>query len=113
MATIDKDFKVKNGLQVAGTAYIAGNMSAGSVTEDSHAATKEYIDNLVFAEVSDTAPSSLYPGKMWIDTTESRLKIYTGSSWTTVASKADADHLQDHIHDDAIEGSGQVIQVFE
>jgi hypothetical protein len=111
MATLDKDFKVKNGLQVAGPAYIAGTMAVGSVSEDSHAATKGYVESKAFAEVSATEPADLFPGKMWIDSAEGRLKIYSGTAWTTVAKKEDADFLQDHIHDDAIEGTGQVIEV--
>lgn len=111
MATLDTDFKVKNGLQVNGSASIAGTMAVGDVSEDSHAATKGYLESVAFAEVSATEPSNLFAGKMWIDSSEGRLKIYSGTAWTTVATKEDADSLQDHIHDDAIEGTGQIIEV--
>ena len=111
MATIDKDFRVKNGLYVTEDATISGNVSVGDVSADSHAATKEYAESLAYAEVSGTAPSSPIAGKMWIDTSESRLKIYSGSAWIILATMADANTLQDHIHDDAIEGTGRITSI--
>lgn len=111
MATVTKDFRVKNGLYVTEDASISGTVSVGDVSSDSHAATKEYAESLAYASVSGTAPSSPLAGKMWVDTSESRLKIWTGSSWVTLATMADANTLQDHIHDDAIEGTGRISSV--
>lgn len=112
MSTTQGNFKVKHGLSVGEDATITGNLVATVGSDDSHVVTKGYVKDLTFAVVSDTAPSTPHPGKMWIDSTESRLKVYTGSSWVTVASKADTDRLADHIHDDAIDGTGQIIEVF-
>ena len=46
MSTTDKDFKVKNGLQVADGATFGAAISVGEPTLDEHAATKEYVDGV-------------------------------------------------------------------
>ena len=53
MSTIDKDFKVKNGLQVVEGATFGEAISVGAPTLDEHAATKEYVDTEIF-EISLT-----------------------------------------------------------
>lgn len=108
MATVDKDFKVKNGLQVNDNAVISGTLTAADPTASNHAATKSFVKSLVFGTVASTAPESPQAGKIWVDSTESRMKIYTGSSWVTLATIGDANTLQDHIHDDAIDGDGRI-----
>ena len=40
LATVNKDFKVKNGLQVAGTAVFGGTVQVATPVSDSDAATK-------------------------------------------------------------------------
>lgn len=113
MATTDKDFKVKNGLYVTENASIVGTASVGSASDDTHAVTKGYVDAAVLATVSATAPSSPETGQLWLDTSsDTRLKVYNGTSWATVATTEDANYVPDHIHDDAIEGTGQVTQTF-
>lgn len=116
MATLDKDFKVKNGLQVSGSAVIGGTISAADPTDSSHLATKSYIDSLITSQsiaVSDTAPTTdLVSGKMWFDTTVNRLKFYFNEDWVTMATSNDLQNLPDHIHDTAIDGTGRIVTVF-
>lgn len=112
MATSDKDFKVKNGIQVAGDATVGGTISASAPTADGHVATKGYVDSLALPVVDSTAPSSPSAGQLWLDTVSLRLHVYDGSSWITLATKADADYLADHIHDTAIDGTGRIVTTF-
>ena len=46
MSTINKDFKVKNGIQVSEGGTFGGPVSVGTPTDPSHAATKDYVDFL-------------------------------------------------------------------
>lgn len=46
MSTIDKDFKVKNGLSVTGNGSFGGTVSVGTPTAAEHAATKAYVDSV-------------------------------------------------------------------
>ena len=112
MSTVDKDFKVKNGIQVAGDAIIGGTISASTPTADGHVATKGYVDSLALPVVDPVAPSSPSAGQLWLDTVSLRLHVYDGSSWITLATKADADYLPDHIHDTAIDGTGRITTTF-
>jgi hypothetical protein len=112
MATSDKDFKVKNGIQVAGDAIVGGTISASVPTAAGHVATKGYVDSLALPVVDATAPSSPSAGQLWLDTVSLRLHVYDGSSWITLATKADADYLPDHIHDTAIDGTGRISTTF-
>lgn len=112
MSTVDKDFKVKNGIQVAGDAIVGGTISASTPTADGHVATKGYVDSLALPVVDPVAPSSPSAGQLWLDTVSLRLHVYDGSSWITLATKADADYLPDHIHDTAIDGTGRITTIF-
>lgn len=114
MATTDKDFRVKNGLYVTQDASISGTASVGVLTDDSHAITKGYADNATLAVVSETAPSSPVAGKLWLDTSnaaDKTLKVYNGTQWIAIATTEDANYVPDHIHDDAIEGSGRISSI--
>lgn len=111
MATVDKDFKVKLGLVVTDNATIDGTLSAADPTADTHAATQGFAKSVAYGTVASTAPSTTWAGKIWVDSTESRMKIYTGSSWVTLATIGDANTLQDHIHNDAIDGDGRINSV--
>lgn len=111
MTTLNKDFRVRYGLIVDDKITLQGNLIAGDATDNSHAITKSYIDQKLFAKVQSSAPSDPFAGNLWFDTTENRLNVYTGSAWITIASKSDTDSLQDHIHDDAIEGTGRITEV--
>ncbi len=46
MTTTDKDFKVKNGLQVTEGGTFGGPVAVGTPTDPDHAVTKEYIDTV-------------------------------------------------------------------
>lgn len=113
MATVDdKDFKVKNGLKVSSNAIIGGNLTIAEPVENTHAATKSFAERISYGTVASTAPTELWAGRIWVDTTESRMKIYDGSNWITMATIADTNNLQDHIHNDAIEGDGRINTIF-
>lgn len=111
MATVNKDFKVKHGLQVVGGASFGGSIAAAAPTEANHVATKSYVDALG-TTVASTAPSTPANGSMWFDTVSERLKVYYGVSWVTLATGEDALTLQDHIHDMTIDGDGRIDTVF-
>ena len=111
METVDKDFKVKNGLVVANGGTFGDAVTVGAPTLASHAATKEYIDLRAIA-VSDTAPSSPINGSQWLDTNVNRVNFYYGGTWYTSATMDDALVIHQHIHDTAIDGSGLVVSTF-
>jgi hypothetical protein len=108
MATVDRDFKVKNGLHVSSHAIINGTLEIAEPIDANHAATKGFAKSVASGTVASTAPIELWPGRMWVDTTESRMKIYNGLSWITLATIGDTNTLADHIHNDAIEGDGRI-----
>jgi hypothetical protein len=111
MATVDKDFKVKNGLVVANGGSFGGTVTVGTPTQNSHAATKEYVDSRSMA-VGDTAPSSPTNGTMWLDTLTNRVNFYYEGSWYTQATIEDTTNIPDHIHDTAIDGNGLIVTMF-
>ena len=112
MATVDKDFKVKNGLQVAGSGSFGGTLTVAAPTESTHVATKAYVDSLTGMAVSSTAPSSPTNGKQWLDTTTNRVNFYYDGSWYTQATIDDTNNLPQHIHDTAIDGTGFIVSQF-
>jgi len=115
MATSDKDFKVKNGLNVALGGTFGGTVTVATPTLSTHAATKAYVDSLTGAPsvpVSDTAPASPSNGNLWYDTVTERLHVYYNSQWLAIATLEDAETLQDHIHDTSIDGTGTVVTMF-
>ena len=112
MATVDKDFKVKNGLQVAGSGSFGGTLTVATPTESTHVATKAYVDSLTGMAVSSTAPSSPTNGKLWLDTTTNRVNFYYDGSWYTQATIDDTNTLPEHIHDTAIDGTGFIVSQF-
>jgi len=113
MATVDKDFKVKNGLQVASGGSFGGAVTVGSPTLAAHAATKEYVDSLTGSmAVGTTAPESPVNGTQWLDTLTNRVNFYYEGSWYTQATIDDTQNLPQHIHDTAIDGSGLIVSTF-
>jgi hypothetical protein len=112
MATVNKDFKVKNGLQVAGSGSFGGTLSVAAPTEATHVATKAYVDSLTGMTVSSTAPSSPTNGKQWLDTTTNRVNFYYDGAWYTQATIDDTNNLPQHIHDTAIDGTGFIVSQF-
>jgi len=111
MTTVDKDFKVKNGLSVANGGTFGGAVTVGAPTLNAHAATKEYVDNRSMA-VGNTAPSSPINGTQWLDTSTNRINFHYNGSWYTQATIEDTINIPDHIHDTAIDGTGLIVSQF-
>ena len=89
MATIDKDFKVKNGIQVAGNAVVVGNITSAAPVLDAHLTTKLYVDSLIASgsvAVGSVAPSNPTNGMQWLDTIVERLNVYYEGTWRTIAT---------------------------
>jgi hypothetical protein len=115
VATVDKDFRVKQGLNVALGGTFGGTVTVATPTENAHATTKLYVDSLTSGSsvtVSATAPVSPSNGQLWFDTVTSRVYVYYSSAWIALATLADAEVLQEHIHDTAIGGTGQIATTF-
>lgn len=113
MATVDKDFKIKNGLVVTNGGSFGGSVVVGEPTLDTHAATKAYVDSLVGGmTVGSTAPSSPSNGDQWFDTVTERVNVYYNNAWVTVATIEDTLTLPDHIHDTSIDGNGLIVTTF-
>ena len=115
MATVNRDFKVKHGLIVADGGTFGSTVTVATPTQNTHAATKLYVDTIAGSAgvtVSGTAPASPSNGNLWFDTLTERVHVYYGSQWIAIATLEDAEVLQDHIHDTAIDGSGLVVSTF-
>jgi hypothetical protein len=93
VATVNKDFRVKHGIAVA-----EGGTFGGTVT--------------VATPAGLTAPVSPSNGGLWFDTLTERLHVYYSGEWYPMATLEDAEVLQDHIHDTAIDGSGLIVSTF-
>ncbi len=113
MATTNRDFKVKHGLDVAQGGIFGGTVTVATPTENTHAATKLYVDSAVGTPtIGTTQPASPVSGNLWFDTVTERVHIYYGGQWVAIANLEDSEVLQDHIHDTAIDGSGLVVSMF-
>ena len=113
MATVDKDFRVKQGLNVALGGTFGGTVTVAAPTSGSHATTKTYVDALTgSATVTTTQPASPSNGNLWFDTVTERIYVYYGAEWIAIATLEDAEVLQEHIHDTAIGGTGQIATTF-
>ena len=111
MATVDKDFKVKNGLVVTNGGTFGDAVTVGAPTLAGHATTKEYVDARSMA-VGTTPPSSPTNGTQWLDTLTNRVNFYYEGSWYTQATIDDTLTLPQHIHDTAIDGTGFIVSTF-
>jgi hypothetical protein len=115
MATVNRDFKVKHGLVVADGGTFGSTVTVATPTQNTHAATKAYVDSVAGSAgvtVSGTAPNSPSNGNLWFDTLTERVHVYYGSQWVAIATLEDAEVLQDHIHNTAIDGSGLIVSTF-
>ena len=113
MATFNRNFKVKHGLEVAEGGTFGGTVTVATPTENTHAATKLYVDSAVGSPtIGTTQPASPVNGNLWFDTLTERVHIYYDSEWVAIATLQDAETLQDHIHDTAIDGSGLIVSTF-
>ena len=113
MATVDKDFKIKNGLVVANGGSFGGSVVVAEPTLGSHAATKDYVDSLTGSmPIGPTPPSSPTNGMQWLDTLTNRVNFYYNGVWYTQATIDDTQNLPQHIHDTAIDGTGFIVSQF-
>ena len=113
MTTLNKDFRVKNGLQVTGGGSFGDAVTVGAPTLAVHAATKEYVDqNVGGMPVLDTAPSTPSNGQMYFNSITGHINIYYNNEWIMIATLADAELLPQHIHDTAIDGTGFIVSRF-
>jgi len=113
LATVDKDFKVKNGLVVNNGGSFGGAVVVGTPTDNNHAATKEYVDSLTGSmAVGSTAPNLPTDGTQWLDTLTNRINYYYNGTWYTQATMEDTHNIPDHIHDTAIDGNGLIVSMF-
>ena len=113
MATVNKDFRVKHGINVAEGGIFGSTVTVATPTENSHAATKLYVDSAVGSPtVPTTEPVSPVNGDLWFDTLTERVHVYYNSQWLAIATLEDAETLQDHIHDTAIDGTGLIVSTF-
>jgi len=112
MATVEKDFKVKNGLTVTNGGSFGGAVVVGTPTSSTHAATKAYVDSVTGMTVSSTAPASPTNGMQWLDTGTNRVNFYYNGAWYTQATIDDTNNLPQHIHDTAIDGTGFIVSQF-
>jgi len=116
VATVNKDFKVKNGLNVALGGTFGGTVTVGTPTENTHATTKQYVDDAVVNYAIpqyNEAPASSNEGQMYIDPVTKRIAFYLDNEWITVATLNDTLELQQHIHDTAIDGTGLIVSILK
>ena len=113
MATVNKDFKVKNGLQVNGDAVINGTVSGATPTASGHLTTKSYVDALIGGTsgivVGAESPENPSNGDLWFDTLVERVNVYYDGQWLTIATIDDTLNIPDHIHDTSIDGNGLIV----
>jgi hypothetical protein len=115
VATVDKNFRVKNGLVVAAEGNFGGTVVVATPTQNTHATTKAYVDSLIANPTMPsglTAPVSPSNGSLWFDTSTQRVHVYYTDQWIAIATLQDAETLQDHIHDTSIDGSGLIVSKF-
>lgn len=112
MATVQKDFRVKHGLRVAEGAEFGAPVTIPAPTHAAHAVSRGYVEENIAPVVSSTAPTSPANGRLWLDTTINRLKVYYGSTWLTLATAEEALDIPDHTHDMTIDGDGRIDSVF-
>jgi hypothetical protein len=120
VATVNKDFKVKHGLDVTQGGTFGGTVTVATPTLNTHAVTKLYVDNLIAAAgtivpTESTEPANPVDGQLWFDTVSQHLSIYStdAADWIMIATFADTADLRQHIHDTAIDGTGLIVSIFQ
>ena len=116
MATVNKDFKVKHGLDVNQGGTFGGTVTVATPTENTHAATKLYVDTKPpIVPTESTEPVNPVDGQLWFDTITQHLSIYStdAADWIMIATFDDTASLQQHIHDTAIDGTGLIVSTFQ
>jgi hypothetical protein len=115
LATVEKDFKIKNGLLVTDGGSFGGAVVVATPTESTHATTKAYVDALAgnpLVDIQPDPPASPVSGQMYLDSDTGRLAIYDGTDWITFATLTDAETIPQHIHDTSIGGNGLIVSTF-
>lgn len=113
MATVSKDFKVKNGLVVSLGGTFGGTVTVATPTEAQHAATKEYVDQAAGVIVSSTDPEITRNGQFYLNDTNNHLYVSLNDAWIMLASFSDTAEMRQHIHDTAIDGTGLIVTIFQ
>ena len=116
--TVNKDFKVKHGLNVALGATFGGTVTVATPTESTHATTKSYVDALVgnvIVATESTPPASPVDGQLYFDTESRHLSIYStdAADWIMIATFEDTANLREHIHETSIGGNGLIVSVYQ
>lgn len=83
MSTTNKNFKVKNGLEVAGSGTFGGPISVGEPVDSTHAVTKDYVDNVSLTP-GPTGPTG--PGFNWLGAWVSSASYVAGDTVEYVGS---------------------------
>jgi hypothetical protein len=116
VATVNKDFKVKHGLDVTQGGTFGGTVTVATPTENTHAATKLYVDSKgAVAAPASTAPAGPVNGQLWFDTVSRHVSVYSTdqAEWIMIATFSDTADLRQHIHDTAIDGTGLIVSIFQ
>jgi len=119
--TVDKDFKVKNGLNVATIGTFGGTVTVATPTQNAHATTKLYVDTAVAGSTASAVatessnPATPVDGQIYFNTTTQHLMIYStdAADWIMIATFNDSADLQQHIHDTSIDGNGLITTTFQ
>ncbi len=99
MSTLSKDFKVKNGLQVAEGGTFGAPVTVGTPTGPAHATTKSYVDGILLV----TGPTGA-PGLNGVDGLDSTVPGPTGPlPWTLIGAY---DNGIDYDYGDAVTYQG-------
>lgn len=117
MATTNKNFKIKNGLDVALGASFGEPILIPEPTLYNHATTKQYVDDAIIAytvPVYNAPPEFANNGQLFFDSVTGRMAVYYNSEWIVIATFGDTvNDLQQHIHDTAIGGTGLIVSIIE
>lgn len=113
MATVEKDFKVKNGLIVSLGGTFGGTVTVATPTDLQHAATKQYVDEAAGVEVSETDPVITRDGQFYLNSLDNHLAVSFNDAWIKLATFADTAEMRQHIHDTAIDGTGLIVTIFQ
>ena len=116
--TVNKDFKVKHGINVAEGGTFGGTVTVATPTQNTHATTKAYVDALVgnvVVATESTPPASPVDGQLYFDTASRHLSIYStdAADWIMIATFEDTANLREHIHDTSIGGNGLIVSVYQ
>jgi hypothetical protein len=116
--TVNRDFKVKHGINVAEGGTFGGTVTVATPTQNTHAATKLYVDTAVGTPIvptESTAPQNPVDGQLWFDTASRHLSIYSTDAveWIMIATFEDTANLREHIHDTSIGGNGLIVSIYQ